>query len=480
MKLCKMIFISTIILFFMCSCESWLTGTTGDSSTKKEESKKEEPTYVQDKIWVLDTNSYYNSWFNRQYDKYFYILEYADEDKSKNVYFYSKIDLSNGERVWSTPVFNESMLCYPVIGEVNGKKYMVVLGCSNENGNKIRKLLMFSDATGDLSASIQYYDYDVPENKQEYIINCNIMCVGNSLYWPTSPTYYRGMDLKTETNLIRPGIAKLDLSEIDFSKPADELQYVQPTMVWTNKENYGAILVYPVVKNGVIYFITRSREITPWTEFDCTIRGAYDTKTDCVLWEKKSEKHDGEGFNNMLIVGDRLYIMGRAQGCYNLSDGSIVWEQRQTVEEMHSEVGIDASLYSLGITYFGGKIYFTNTGGCRSSEMTGIDNDLIKNIQCIDASDGKYLWGDLPDGSGSLCTRPIVIDNQCFVMGWDNLRIYNATTGELIGVDNSVKSIGQELNAEYDGMFIYFDTDESTLTSKLTAIKPHWDSETLK
>ena len=251
-------------------------------------------------------------------------------------------------------------------------------------------------------------------------------------------------------------------------------------MAWTNTENYEVISVYPVEKDGIIYFITYFRIVDPWTEYDHTIMGAYDTKTDSMVWQRTSEKQDGWGNDNMCIVGDKLYIMGQAQGCYNLSDGSIVWEQRQTVEEMHSEVGIDASLYSLGITYFGGKIYFTNTGGCRSSEMTGIDNDLIKNIQCIDASDGKYLWGDLPDGSGSLCTRPIVIDNQCFVMGWDNLRIYNATTGELIGVDNSVKSIGQELNAEYDGMFIYFDTDESTLTSKLTAIKPHWNSEILK
>ncbi len=467
MKVYKIILLVLAGLFLLASCEF------GMHNDKK---SIDEPVYNQIKVWTLETNHFYNNWYDKQFDKYFYVCE-KDKKSADEKYFYSKIDLSTGKRVWSTPVFDGPMLCYPVIGELDGKKYMVVLGCSNENGKIKRKLLIFSDVSGDLMASIQYLDSGISQNQQKYRVHYNIMFVGNSIYWPTMPFYEPDTDLKTATDLIRPGLAKLDLSGVDFTRPADELQYIQPTMAWTNTENYEVISVYPVEKDGIIYFITYFRIVDPWTEYDHTIMGAYDTKTDSMVWQRTSEKQDGWGNDNMCIVGDKLYIMGQAQGCYNLSDGSTVWEQRQTVDEMHREVGIDASMCALGITYNNGKFYFTNTGGYLSSKMTGIDESLIKNIQCIDASNGEYIWGDLPEGSGSLDTRPIVIDGQCFVVGCDNLRVYNATSGELIGVDNSVSSIGTELNAEYNGMFIYFDTDETTETSKLTAIRPYWDSE---
>lgn len=445
-----------------------------------------EPVYNQRKVWTLQTDSFYDSWFYKQYGQYFYICE-TDKTGGDKKYFYSKIDLSNGTRVWKTQSFEGPNRKYPLSVNVNGKKYIAVHAYSypvkNDSSLDIAKIMLFSDETGQLEATIQYRQYlesfEVLDNEPGHI-GWGWLFVNGSIYWPTRPSYKRGTDLKTATDLIRPGLAKLDLSSVDFTKPADELQYIQPTMAWTNTENYEVISVYPVEKDGIIYFITYFRIVDPWTEYDHTIMGAYDTKTDSMVWQRTSEKQDGWGNDNMCIVDDKLYIMGQAQGCYNLSDGSTVWEQRQTVDELHREVGIDASMCALGITYNNGKFYFTNTGGYLSSKMTGIDESLIKNIQCIDANNGKYIWGDLPEGSGSLDTRPIVIDGQCFVVGCDNLRVYNATSGELIGVDNSVSSIGTELNAEYNGMFIYFDTDETTETSKLTAIKPYWNSETLK
>ena len=117
------------------------------------------------------------------------------------------------------------------------------------------------------------------------------------------------------------------------------------------------------------------------------------------------------------------------------------------------------------------KFHFTNTAGYLSSEMSGILEEFITNIQCIDEN-GKFIWGDLPEDSGSLWTKPEVVNGKCLVVVWDSLRVYDAETGEILGVDYSVKSLGMDKNAVYDDMFIYFNLDQETLTSELVAIRP--------
>ena len=173
----------------------------------------------------------------------------------------------------------------------------------------------------------------------------------------------------------------------------------------------------------------------------------------------------------MYIVGDKLYIIEDGQGCYRLSDGKVVWEQKLTLEEMKTQIDLAGSIYSAGITYWNDKFYFTNIAGYLTTEMSGIPNEYIKNIECM-SSDGKYVWGDMPDGSGSLYTQPIVLDGKCFVVCWNNLRVYDAETGEIIGIDNSVKSRGFEKPVTYEGMFIYFNMNADTGTSELVAIRP--------
>ena len=77
------------------------------------------------------------------------------------------------------------------------------------------------------------------------------------------------------------------------------------------------------------------------------------------------------------IVDDRLYILeDPSQGCYDISTGKTLWEQTFSLEEMKKQMSVGASIYS-----------------------------------CIDEN-GKFIWGDLPEGSGSLWTKPEVINGN--------------------------------------------------------------------
>ncbi len=410
----------------------------------------DEVPYIQDKVWSINTASLCTDLYNKQYDNYYYILEY-DRTGAEKKNYYTKIDLKDGKRVWSTESIEEYRKSFPVLFSKGEKAYLV---------SAIKKSIIhfYDDDTGELCATACFYKNN--EEKDHYQIAMDTwLLIDGKLYWANCPNFTQE----------RYGIVSLDISNIDFSKPVDEVQYFEPKMVWENTENSQKIFEALIEHNGIIYFVTHNQ----FEKDDHCILGAYDTGSESLIWQKKSYILTGHGCNNMIIAKNRLYVLEEAQGCYDLYTGSTVWEHRQTLEEMKKEVGIDAGMYAVGITYYDNKFYFTNSGGSLSSSMTGIDEQYIKNIQCIDADTGKYVWGDLPKGSASLFTRPVVIDDQCFIITWNDLRVYNAQTGELIGTDSSVTSVGYEYNALYDGMFIYFNPDYDAKTSQLVAIRPY-------
>ena len=418
--------------------------------SKEVKKKRQLPAYEQDKVWTLHTTAYSCSDRGQQYGRYYYILEYKRSGKNKEI-FYSKIDLKYGERLWSTPTYS-TFRCYPLLITRNGKNYILI---------KNRGFIdCYDDATGLKTTTITYFENDIEKNRT-YMRASNWILVDDSIYWPNSPDY-------NPHNTEKPGIIKLDLSSVDFSEGAPETQYVKPALVWQNRYDDQSVMMTPVAKDGVIYFITFNQ----FEKYDASIMGAYDTRADTLRWEKKTYKLFGYGFVNMYIVDDRLYILeDPSQGCYDISTGKTLWEQTFSLEEMKKQMSVGASIYSVGITWWNKKFYFTNTAGYLSSEMSGIPEEFITNIQCIDEN-GKFIWGDLPEGSGSLWTKPEVVNGKCLVVVWDSLRVYDAETGEILGVDYSVKSLGMDKNAVYDDMFIYFNLDQETLTSELVAIRP--------
>ena len=440
-----------ILPVLLSSC--WLSNINNNSPQKAEG-----PAYTQDIVWTLNTKSCYDSWFTKQYGKYYYIVEYYSEDEKD--FFYSKVDLTNGNKIWSSKVFPFQPHAIPLKVRLNNKDCIVISGHHSVT-------YILDDENGELLATVLFYEEW--QSEQYDIFNRNSYCwifVNNSLYWGSHVSY----ETDDDGNIINPkpqGLVKLDLSKVDFTKPAEEEQFIEPVMAWTNNDDRQIIRIYPVEKDNIIYFVT----LDEWEKQGYCNIGAFDTISGNLKWKKTSNCLTGNGWDNLCIADDKLYVIEVGQGCYDLKTGETIWEQRQEVEELKNNYGIEASIYSRGITYWEGKLYFTNSTGYTAASTLGVDEKYINNIECINAKNGKFIWGDMPKDSGSLDTKPHIVNGQCFVVAWDNLRVYNAQTGNLIGLDNSIISIGMELNCSYEDLFIYFNSDPENITSVLTAIR---------
>ena len=81
------LFVFTLFLLSSCSmCEN--------SKKKKSNGKEinEEKIYTPDVVWELETKSFYDSWYTKQYDRFYYIVEYQTEPDVD--FFFSKVDLT--------------------------------------------------------------------------------------------------------------------------------------------------------------------------------------------------------------------------------------------------------------------------------------------------------------------------------------------------------------------------------------------------
>lgn len=429
-----------VILELITSC-SFLC----DSNRNKNKNDKnvEEKKYEKDIKWQLELESCYDSEYALQDGKYYYVAERRigyDID-----FFYSKIDLSTGTKIWETESFKDSPCNsnVPLKVILNGKECLIV--SSNE-----QYIYVIDDISGSLLATVKFFNEEKDEDYYRFELGAPSWCYYDTcLYWA-------------------PGrkLVRLNLNQLSFSQSSKEAQYIQPEILWTNQENKERILIWPVIQNGIIYFVTYD----DYPEIGYCILGAYDTVANKMKWKRTSDILTGYGFNNMIIAENKLYIIEDAQGCYDLETGETIWEQNETEEELRTQISIGAGCYSKGITYNDGKLYFTNGAASSSSMVTGIAEKYLKNIQCIDAKTGKYLWGDFPYESASLYTKPVVVNNQCFVRTWDDLRVYNAETGEFLGRDNGILSIGREVPVSYKNTFIYIQKDYQTGSGILTAI----------
>ncbi len=440
---------------------SFVSCDWGDKNSNN--SISEEANYTQKVVWTYEAKNVYASNLCLQSGQYYYIVEYSSENGKD--FIYSKIELTNGQKVWETEVFSLSPLYSPVKANVNGTDCLIILD-SNE------LFYFIDDNTGKLLTSLTFYEkldeYGILNTEWDDFVMGNpkkFLFVNNSLYWANRFTdaKYDNPEKKFQ------GIVKLDLKELDFSKQ-NEPQYIKPELVWTNNDTRQWIHMVPVEQDGVIYFLTYNQ----FQKDSYCILGAFDTGSDTIVWLNKNNKLTGNGYKNMFIADNKLFVIEEGQGCYNLKNGEAIWEQYQTAEERDTQIDICASFYSFGISYDNDLLYYTNTMGQYASSLYGVEKETVKNIQCLDAKTGQFVWGDLPNNPGSLYTNPIVLNKQCFVVGWENLRVYNSKTGELIGVDNSVKSHGMEQTISYDDMFIYFNrSSPENGTSVLTAIKAY-------
>ena len=116
------------------------------------------PDYKPDINWKLETTHYYSNYIGKQYDKYFYYIEYNNGTRI------SKIDLENGIKIWQTDPGIKSISSEPVVcGD-----YVFIPSTWNNNEAVKNKIFCFSNETGKLCATIRLTD------SEEWTVNDDI------------------------------------------------------------------------------------------------------------------------------------------------------------------------------------------------------------------------------------------------------------------------------------------------------------------
>ena len=415
--------------------------------------KKEDynyPEYNTDVIWEMQTHftSEYPNFF--QDKNYLYCSEKTENNKKNG--FLSKINLSDGSYVWKSEEFPFSDLGSAplVVGE-----YVFV---RIKGGDVDDCMYVFSKDSGKILAVIQLWITDDDRDNLQstiYMVSYN-----NTIYWAGY------------------GLFKFDISKIDFSISSKEIQLIVPERIWYDNNNYLNISMHPVFYDNVMYFQTL--DLYGYNEGKTTRSKvvAYDIERETELWHYDCKKLYGYGFENMIILNDRLYTIEQGIGCFDLKTGKCYYEHFQTTEDLMHEDTISGGLDSPGIAYNNGKFFYTNTANWSSSPITGIPQKNLHNIICLDAKTLKMVWGQMPKGSGSQSVCPTVMNGKVFVPLWlQGLCVLDETSGRVLGIDTSIISLGYAKSFSYSGVAYFMDYSNARFLDKpnntrLIAIRP--------
>lgn len=434
----KILYIFVLLFFFSCAIQ-----------TKDDE---EYPEYKSNKVWELDLSLENILDEKTQYDRYLYAVEWDKESKEGYI---SKIDLYDGKRVWKSDYLFGDSFYTSVDAQLLEHEDTIYILIDNQKESK-RILYILDDEGGILKASVRLNE--TTEEYDEVRATGVLFFYKNCFYW------------------VRNKLCKLSLDHIDFSKDAKEEQIVKPEFLWTDERNKMYVIMFPVQHKNILYFqtydyygyhkqySTRSRII------------AYDLEDDRELWGYNCKKLYGYGFDNMKIVGDKLYIIEQGIGCFDLKTGECFHESFQTREDLMHQDDIAGGIYSDGIAYHDGKFFYTNTTSWGSSDQTGIPLKNLHNIICLDAKTLKMVWGVLPKGSGSQTACPTVLNGKVFVPLWlRGLCVLDEKTGKILGIDTSIIDYGGGgIGANYNGLAMFFDYShyEKDGLVTLMAIRP--------
>ena len=385
-----------------------------------------------------------------QYGRYLYAVEWNLENQ---LGYISKIDLLNPKQEWRTEeLFKVSFKIDAQILATNG--YVFIIFKDTEEG--IRYLYIFEDSAGRLLATIKLNDEEtdpinVAANGRLYYYNEN-------LYW------------------IWNNLCKLPFSEIDFSCSPNTKQFITPDYLWFDEEYGLHPLITPIQADNILYFQTY--DIDDYNDETPTKSKviAFDLENEKELWHYNCKKLYGYGLDNMIIVDKKLYIIEQGIGCFDLETGICLHESSQSLKDLMQEDDINGGIYSDGIAYHDGKFFYTNTASWTSSSITGIPRKNIHNIICLDTKTLKFVWGQLPEGSGSQSACPTIMNGKVFVPLWlRGLCVLDEKTGEILGINTSIISYGSDgRSIEYNGLAMFFDYshyDKDNMVT-LVAIRP--------
>jgi outer membrane protein assembly factor BamB len=354
-----------------------------------------------------------------------------------------KVRLSDGKIIWRT----ESLDYYdttdnPIITE--DKLFLPV--------SKAGQMLVYDDETGLLLATVKLgtSDYEAKNN-------------GMWSPYParSGPYIFWGKSLDDSD---RGGLMRFNTRRIDYGRKSHEEQVIKPERVFKDPEISNAIKNI-IAEDGIVYFLTANGNYNFNEGF--AILGAMDAETTRIIWSKKLSHINGHIPYTLVINGDYLHIIDKAPSCYLKATGETVYEFDDRARDHKKDYYLSGSNLHKGTSLYDNKLYYCSNMAEALIPIFGLGNNII----CLDAATGKQVWGDLVPGGGSLDTFPVIINGKAFVLTDQGLRVYNAQTGKLLGVDKNIWNQGSTANYGYEGMFIGFDIDHQPGISHLIAIR---------
>jgi hypothetical protein len=179
-------------------------------------------------------------------------------------------------------------------------------------------MLAFSDADGRLEATIRLGKDDEEARRSSFWWPYAVVS-GPYLFWGNSPN---------TAPLDKVGLLRLDIREIDYTRPPEEPQNVNPGLVWGKTERLTAITTQMIAEKGIVYFITGSSAGLVWTGKSVCNLVAMNVETLAVVWEKELYHTIGAIDHSLVINGDYLHILDWASSCYNKYTGAVVYENQ--------------------------------------------------------------------------------------------------------------------------------------------------------
>ena len=441
MKKYSLFILSALLLTACSSCDLLF-------NSNKQKDTEREPSYTPNYAWQLKLDGMQIHSQAYTAVNYLYLLQNIEREKEDGVQLI-KIDMETGAYVWKADqIFDGHQWYSSNIVKADNKLYFM-----RKNGI----IYCCSDIDGTRLARIQ-----VGTTEQDALHNrCKlekIVTDGAALYWGSAG----------DPGSISAHLLKLDLDTIDYTQNG-AIQIRVPRSLYTKADwRQCTFWSAPIIDGNILFFNTFN--IKHPDGYSTLV--AIDLQSETVKWEKKLHGLRGRVNNDLIIKDNILYMLDTtALLRVDKHTGEVLTRYDDEKDPPYTQPLMIPTVSLCGIWYDGGRLYYTTVGSMETASQTGMSKDLVYSLVCIDAKTLKFLWGFHPV-SGTSSTYPVVKDGKAYIVTHiDGLRVFDAKTGKLLGVDKSIIAWGDEANVLYKDYFIFFNTDFKTNRATLCAIR---------
>ena len=441
MKKYSLFILSALLLTACSSCDLLF-------NSNKQKDTEREPSYTPNYAWQLKLDGMQIHSQAYTADNYLYLLQNIEREKEDGVQLI-KIDMETGAYVWKADqIFDGHQWYSSNIVKADNKLYFM-----RKNGI----IYCCSDIDGTRLARIQ-----VGTTEQDALHNrCKlekIVTDGAALYWGSAG----------DPGSISAHLLKLDLDTIDYTQNG-AIQIRVPRSLYTKADwRQCTFWSAPIIDGNILFFNTFN--IKHPDGYSTLV--AIDLQSEKAKWEK--ELHGLQGrVNNDLIIKDNILYMLDVTALLRLDKhtGEVLTRYDDEKDPPYTQPLMIPTVSLCGIWYDDGRLYYTTVGSTETASQTGMSKDLVYSLVCIDAKTLKFLWGFHPV-SGTSSTYPVVKDGKAYIVTHiDGLRVFDAKTGKLLGVDKSIIAWGNEANVLYKDYFIFFNKNFKANRATLCAIR---------